>query len=137
MEKVDKKKSTELDQTDKAFDVYLDFVFEDGLFYIVIKNNCNNPVFNVHVKFGNRMLGLNGKKEITSLNLFKNIEFLAPQKEIKTFLDSSESYFNRQQPTKIITEISYKDFQNKDHQIVIKHDLEIYRDISFIVKNNN
>lgn len=104
------------------------------MFFIVIKNNSNNPVFKVKVKFNNRILGVNGSKEITSLKLFKNIEFLAPQKEIRTFLDTSESYFSRKQPTKIITEIFYKDIHNKSHEIVIKHDLEIYRDIGFIIK---
>ncbi len=134
MKKAEEKKSNRIDVINQSFDVYLDFVFEDGLFYIVINNNSDAPVFNVRVKFGKKITGLNGKKEITSLNLFKNIEFLAPHKEIKTFLDTSESYFRRQQPTKITAEIAYKDVRNKDHQVVIKHDLEIYRDIGFIVK---
>jgi hypothetical protein len=134
MKKKEVKKSKAIEVTNLSFDVYTDFIFDDGLFFIMIKNNSSNPVFNVRIKFNSRILGINGSKEITSLNLFKNIEFLAPQKEIKTFLDTSESYFSRKQPTKITTEICYKDIQSKDHQVVIKHDLEIYRDIGFVIK---
>lgn len=134
MKKKEDKKSKTIAVINRTFDVFLDIIFENGLFFIVIKNNSNNPVFKVKVKFNNRILGVNGSKEITSLKLFKNIEFLAPQKEIKTFLDTSESYFSRKQPTKIITEIFYKDIHNKSHEIVIKHDLEIYKDIGFIIK---
>ncbi len=134
MKKKEIRKSKALEVKNQAFDVYLDIIFENGLLFIVIKNNSNNPVFKVKVKFNSRILGVNGSKEITSLKLFKNIEFLAPQKEIKTFLDTSESYFSRKQPTKIMTEIFYKDIQNKNHEVVIKHDLEIYRDIGFIIK---
>ncbi len=134
MKKKEVKKSKAIEVTNQSFDVIIDFIFDNGLLFILIKNNSNNPAFNVRVKFNNRILGVNGSKEITSLNLFKNIEFLAPLKEIKTFLDTSESYFSRKQPTKIITEIFYKDIQNKEHQVVIKHDLEIYRDIGFVTK---
>ena len=137
MKRTDEKNIKIVEISNQSYEVYLDFVFEAGLFYIVIKNNSNSPVFKVHVKFSNRMLGVDGKKEITSINLFKNIEFLAPQKEIKTFLDTSESYFSRKQPTKIVTEIVYTDIHSKNHKVVIKHDLEIYRDIGFIIKNNN
>ena len=134
MKKKEVKKSKAIEVTNQSFDVIIDFIFDNGLLFILIKNISNNPAFNVRVKFNNRILGVNGSKEITSLNLFKNIEFLAPLKEIKTFLDTSESYFSRKQPTKIITEIFYKDIQNKEHQVVIKHDLEIYRDIGFVTK---
>ncbi len=134
MKKKEIKKSKAIEVTNQSFDVIIDFIFDNGLLFILIKNISNNPAFNVRVKFNNRILGVNGSKEITSLNLFKNIEFLAPLKEIKTFLDTSESYFSRKQPTKIITEIFYKDIQNKEHLVVIKHDLEIYRDIGFVTK---
>ena len=110
--------------------------FIDGLFFILIKNNTNKPVFNVKVKFSSKLKGVNGLKEITSINLFKNIEFLAPQKEIKAFLDTSESFFNSKQPTKIITEIYYSDIYDKTKKIIIKHNLDIYKDIGYIINKN-
>ena len=136
MKKTAEKRSKAADINNLSFDVYVDFIFDDGLIFILIKNNGSNPVFNVSVKFSSRLTGVNGLKEITSINLFKNIEFLAPQKEIRTFLDTSESYFNRKQPTKITTDIFYRDIQNKIHEVVIKHDLEIYKDIGYIIKKN-
>ncbi|OGU76914.1 MAG: hypothetical protein A2V93_07570 [Ignavibacteria bacterium RBG_16_34_14] len=136
MKKATEKRSKPDDIIHLSFDVYVDFIFDDGLIFILIKNNSSKPVFNVSVKFSSRLTGVSGLKEITSINLFKKIEFLAPQKEIRTFLDTSESYFKRKQPTKITTYIFYKDIQNKDHDIVIKHNLEIYKDIGYIVKKN-
>jgi hypothetical protein len=136
MKKAAEKRPKTADIINLSFDVYVDFIFDDGLIFILIKNNSSNPVFNVSVKFSSRLRGVNGLKEITSINLFKKIEFLAPQKEIRTFLDTSESYFSRKQPTKITTDIFYKDIQNKAHEVLIKHDLEIYRDIGYIVKKN-
>jgi hypothetical protein len=135
MKKAEEKKTKAVNNN--SFDVYIDFIFEDGIIFIAIRNNSDNPVFNVKVKFNSRFTGVNGMKEISSINLFRNIEFLAPQKEIRTFLDSSESYFNRKQPTTITAHIFYKDIQRKDNEIVVKHDLEIYRDIGYIIKNNN
>jgi hypothetical protein len=134
MKKAGQKISKEDSIRHNTTDVYVDFIFDEGLFFIVIKNNSTNPVFKVKVKFNSRINGLNGLKEINSINLFKNIEFLAPQKEIKTFLDTSESYFNRKEPTKIIAHIFYKDIQNKECENVVTHDLEIYRDIGYIIR---
>jgi hypothetical protein len=119
-----------------SFDVYVDFIFDDGLIFILIKNNSSSPVFKVRVKFNSRLSGVNGLKEISSINLFKNIEFFPPQKEIKTFLDTSDSYFASKQPTKITTNIFYRDIKNKARKVVINHDLEIYRDIGYIIKTS-
>ncbi len=137
MKKAEVKKTKTETLNNTNFDVYVDFIFDDGLFFILIKNYSDNPVFNVSVKFNKKITGVSGLKEITSINLFRNIEFLPPKKEIKTFLDSSESFFRRKQPTKIVTEIIFNDVQNHQHKIIIKHDLEIYRDIGYAFKTKN
>lgn len=122
--------------TETIYNVFVDFVFDEGLLFIVIKNNGINPVFNVYVSFDCRIFGLNGEKDVNSMNLFRNIEFLAPNKEIKTFLDSCESYFKREQPSKIGIEVTYKDINKKSHTVIIKHNLEIYRDIVFLSRRH-
>jgi hypothetical protein len=81
--------------------VIVDFVFEDGLFFIAVKNISANPVYDVSVTFDKKFTGVEGAKDISSLRLFRNIPFLAPQKEIVAFLDTSASYFRRRQPTNI------------------------------------
>ncbi len=112
--------------------VIVDFVFERGLFFITVRNISEQPAYKVSVKFDQKLVGLGGAREVSALPLFRNIEFLAPQKEIATLLDSSDSYFARKQPTKIKVQISYRDAEGDKHDISIVHDLNIYRTIAFI-----
>jgi hypothetical protein len=113
-------------------EVIVDFIFEEGLFFIAIKNIGDSPAYDVSVVFDKKFSGVEGTKSVSVLPLFRNISFLAPQKEIKTFLDSSASYFARRQPTKIRATISFRDNSGAAHKSVVKHDLEIYRDIGYI-----
>jgi hypothetical protein len=113
-------------------EVIVDFIFDQGLFFISIKNIGDKPAFKVSIKFDKKILGVEGNKEISALPLFQNIEFLAPQKEIVTFLDNSFSYFKRGEPTKISAKILYHDASGKKHAATINHDLEIYREIGYV-----
>lgn len=115
-----------------APDVILDFIFDDGLFFISIDNIGDKPAYKVSVKFDCRLLGVNGTKEISALPLFQNIEFLAPHKRIVAFLDQSSSYFARKEPTKISALVSYLDSEQRKYAVTINHDLEIYREIGFV-----
>ena len=115
-------------------DVIVDFIFRDGLFFISVSNIGDKPAYKVSVKFDCRVFGLAGTKEISALPLFRNIEFLAPKKDIVTFLDSSSSYFGRDAPTKIAARISYRDSDGVKRSVTINHDLEIYREIGYMIK---
>jgi hypothetical protein len=77
-------------------------------------------------------MGLDGRKEISALAMFKNIEFLGPRREIVCLLDSSSSYFKRKQPTKISALVAYRDLEKRSYEVTIKHDLEIYRELAFV-----
>lgn len=113
-------------------EVIVEFLFDRGLLYISVNNIGNRPAISVSVKFDKKILGLGGTREISALAVFKNIEFLGPQREIVTLLDSSSSYFKRKQPTKISALINYQDLEKRRYEISIKHDLEIYRDLVFV-----
>lgn len=116
--------------------VILDFIFKDGLFFISIKNIGDLPAFKVSISFDKKITGSDGKEKISALKLFKNIEFMPPQKEITTFLDSSASYFKRGEPLKILTKISYRNDKGKKYNTIINHDLGIYKDIKYIKKED-
>jgi hypothetical protein len=116
-------------------DVIVDFIFDDGLFFITISNLSDQPAYKVSVKFDCRIYGFGGK-DICALPLFGNIEFLAPHKTITTFLDSSGSYFSNRGATKISARITYHDFRGTKKVATIRHDLEIYREIGFIRRPN-
>lgn len=113
-------------------EVIVEFLFDRGLFFISVNNIGDRPALNVSVKFNKRMLGIEGRKEISALALFKNIEFLGPRREITSLLDSSSSYFKRKQPTKISAKVTYRDLERRTYEVTIKHDLGIYRDLVFL-----
>jgi hypothetical protein len=112
-------------------DVIVDFVFDDGLFFISIRNISDRPAYKVSVKFDRRICRLDGR-DLAGLPLFQNIEFLAPHKEIAMFLDDSGSYFRKGGPTKVSARISYHDARGTRKVATIHHDLEIYKAIGFI-----
>jgi hypothetical protein len=113
-------------------DVIVDFIFDSGLLFISIKNISDRPAYRISIKFNKKISGIDGTKEISALPLFKNIEFLAPKKEITTFLDSSVSYFARGEPSDISARITYLDFCGTKRSATIKHNLEIYKEIGYI-----
>ena len=113
-------------------EVIVEFLFERGLLYISVNNIGNRPAISVSVKFDQKIVGLGGTKDISALALFRNIEFLGPQREIVSLLDSSTSYFKGKRPTKISALVAYQDLENRRYETSIKHDLEIYRDLVFV-----
>ena len=113
-------------------EVIVDFIFDDGLLYIAVKNIGAPPAFKISTQFDQEFRGVAGEKLISDLALFKCIEFLPPQKEIRTFLDSSAAYFDRNEPAMISTRISYQDSRKRRYVNKIDHNLEIYKDIGYI-----
>ena len=112
----------------------IEFLFDRGLFSISINNIGNLPAIDVSVKFNKKIVGLGGTKEISALAVFRNIKFLGPGREIAILLDSSSSYFKRRQATKISASVTYRDDQKRSYEKKFEHDLEIYRELPFIVQ---
>ena len=113
-------------------DVIVEVLFDRGLFQISIKNIGDLPAIGVSIKFDKKIVGLGGSKEISALPLFRNIEFFGPGREIVTLLDTSHSYFARKQPTKISARITYSDSAKNKYEMSINHDLEIYRELTYL-----
>jgi hypothetical protein len=113
-------------------EVILEFLFDRGTLSVSVRNIGTRAAMKVAVSFDRRFTGLGGVKEISSLPLFKNVEFLGPAREIVTLLDTSASYFKRKQPTKITARVSYLDADDRKYETTIHHDLEIYRELSWI-----
>lgn len=112
--------------------VIIDFIFCNGLLFVEIKNISSRPVYEVTVDFDPDFSGVGGAKLVSKLQLFKELRFLAPNKSIRVFLDTSDSYFKRGQPTLILAAIAYRYFDGKRETHVIKHDLSIYEEIGYI-----
>lgn len=118
-------------------DVIVDFIFNNGLLFITLNNIGDKPAFRVSAKFDGKITGLEGTKDISSMALFRHTEFLAPAREIKVFLDSSASYFKRKDPTAIKIDIQFYDDHGNKRKRVIKHNLNIYKDIGYLRSVNN
>jgi hypothetical protein len=118
---------------ERASDVIVDFVFEEGVLYVAVANIGERPALKVSCKFEPAFHGLGGSAEISRLPLFRNIEYLAPRKEIRTLVDSSAAYFARREPTKLKVTVAYRDESGARQQTTIAHDLGIYRDLAYVV----
>jgi hypothetical protein len=113
-------------------DVIVDFVFDEGKFFIAVENLGERPAVDVSVRFDQPFTGADGKRKISTLPLFRGIPFLAPRRRIVTFLDTSASYFARRQPTALSANVTYTDTDGLKYKLVIRHDLGIYRDVSYL-----
>ncbi len=112
-------------------DVIVDFDFEDGLLYASVRNLSERPAYRVSVAFDKAFTGLGGARDTAALALFRNIEFLAPGKEIRTLVDTAASYFARRQPAKLTADVSWRDGSGRRRTHRIKHDLGIYRELAY------
>jgi hypothetical protein len=112
--------------------VIVDFEFERGLLFLVVRSLGDRPALDVKVEFDKPVKGLGGTREVNRLALFSKLRFLAPGKEIRTLLDSSAAYFAREEPTLLTATVSYRTATGERHRHAITHDLSIYRDLAYV-----
>src|SRR5438067_238417 len=124
--------SSVIDETARP-DVIVDFRFERGLLYIALINLSDAPAYRVSTRFAKPFRGLGGDCVVSTLPMFRRVEFLAPHKRIETLLDSSHGYFKRREPTVIKAIVTFRDARGKMHRHEIVHDLKIYKDINYVV----
>jgi hypothetical protein len=114
--------------------VIVDFEWERGLLFLVVRNIGTRVALRVSCRFDQRFHGLGGTREMTALALLRNIEFLAPGREIRTLLDTSAAYFDRNEPTRLTARITYSTADGARHESTIAHDLSIYRDLAYVTE---
>lgn len=112
-------------------DVIVDFVFEDGLLFVSVRNLGDEPALKVSCTFDKPFTGLGGERQMNELRLFRNIEFLAPGREIRTLLDSTAAYFARKEPTTLKATISYRTPAGEQREGTVAHDLAIYQELAY------
>jgi len=115
----------------KLPEVIVDFVFENGLFFISIQNIGTGSAQNISIKFDKHFKGLNGLTEISTLPVFRSIGFMPPGKEIRLFLDKSDAYFKRKEPETVSMKIHYQDRKGKSYSESITHHLGIYKNLPY------
>lgn len=113
-------------------DVIVDVLFEKGLLYFVIINNSDEVARNVRVKFDRKVVGVQGRVIISDLNIFDALDFLAPRKEIRIFLDVAQGYFARKGPEKLKLGVEWRNEGRKRFSRTIYHNLSIYKDMGYL-----
>jgi hypothetical protein len=114
--------------------VIVDFEIDASTVCMLIKNSGNNALLNLKIKPSSPIPGLGGKRDLSELNVFKEISYMAPLKEIRIFVDSYDSFFRNLKSTKIEFNITYGDESEKSYRKKITHDLKIYTDLIFFIK---
>jgi hypothetical protein len=115
-------------------DVIVDFDVDDGLLYVSVRNIASTPVYRVSVAFDKPFSGLGGRQETSELRLFRAIEFLAPEKAIRTLVDSTSSYFERKQPARLVADVRWRGSDGRRLSHRITHDLSIYKELVYVTR---
>ena len=110
-------------------DIILDFEYTVGQLYIIVENIGKDSAYNINVEFNKKILGMKKTKNISSLAIFRSLKFCPPNKKIKIFVDSFQSYLENKQPMKVNVKINFTNKFKKKFENSINHDLTIYKDI--------
>jgi hypothetical protein len=110
-------------------EVIVDFDVVDGLLTIHLKNIGDRAAYAVKTTFDRRFHGLGGQKCISDMRLFRQLEFMAPGKDLSQFVDVLGNYAKRKEPMRITAVLSYRDREGNRYQDRIVHNLRIYLEL--------
>lgn len=111
-------------------DVIVDFVQEDEKLFATIENIGKGPAHHISVSFDPTLRGVRGTVQVSDLRLFKNLSFLPPGKQVRTFVDVCPAYFDRDEPTEISVTVQFESDGGTRLKRELVHDLRIYRETS-------
>jgi len=113
--------------------VIVDVVFEDGVLYLELANLGKRPALAVSCTFEPPLVDAAGR-DVANLRLFKKMEFLGPERRVRTLLDSVPGYFARKAPARTVVSIKYKrPGDTRYTTTTVTHDLAVYREIAYRV----
>ncbi len=116
--------------------VIVDFEIDAEAVFLIIRNLGAVPALKLKINPLSPILGLEGKKDIAKLSIFREISYLAPLKEIRIFVDSYESFFTHLKDFSVYFNISYKNEKRRSFKIKIHHDLRIYADLIYFLRKH-
>lgn len=113
--------------------VYVDFLFDSNIIFVVVKNTGRNGAKNIKFTFSKPLIS-SKKRNISEIKLFKEgLDFLPPNKEIKTWLDTAPSFYKSGLPTSYDVEVQYIDVvSNNEYTEKFRLDLETYKGIIYL-----
>ena len=111
--------------------VVVDVVFDGGVLYLELANLAYRPALNVACTFDPPLIDLQGR-DVSKLPLFRHVEFLAPQRRIRTLLDSTAGYFTRKAATRVSVAVAFERPDGPRAVTEVAHDLEIFRELAYL-----
>jgi hypothetical protein len=111
--------------------VVVDLVFEGGVLYLELANLSDRPALKVACTFEPPLVDVEGR-DVSKLPLFRHVEFLGPQRRIRTLLDSSVGYFAREHATRVTVVVEYERPDGARQITEVTHDFEIFRELAYL-----
>ena len=112
-------------------EVIVDFNCEQGMLHITLKNIGTRSAYAVTTTFDKPLFGLEGKKCISDLRLFRRTEFVPPGKEFSQLIGSIAAWLRQRRSTKVNISIAYRDREGNRFTERITHDLRVYQDLGY------
>jgi hypothetical protein len=116
-------------QLDGRPEVIVDVDVRDGLFSILLRNIGTRPALAVKTTFDKPFTGLDGRKAITTMRVFKGVAFMAPGKVFEQFVDPLPAYAARKEPLLIKATVAYRDRAGHAYEEAMTHDLRLYLEL--------
>ncbi len=111
--------------------VIVDVVFDGGVLYLELANLADRPALNVACTFDPPLVDVQGR-DVSKLALFRRVEFLGPQRRIRTLLDSAAGYFAREPATRVTVAVEYERPNGPRCVQQVAHHLEIFRELAYL-----
>ena len=112
--------------------VIVDVVCEGGVLYLELANLARRPALRVTCAFEPPLVDAAGR-DVSKLRLRK-MEFLGPERRVRTLLDSLPGYFGRKAPARVAVTVTYsRPGQRSRAETKVTHDLAVYRELAYRV----
>lgn len=110
-------------------EVIVDVVVRDGLVSLQLRNIGPRPALAVKTTFEPPLAALGGRKPLSTLRVFTEVEFMAPGKCFEQFVDPLAAFADRQQPSRFTATVSYRDRDGRGYEESMTHDLRVYLEL--------
>jgi hypothetical protein len=112
--------------------VVVDVLYEDGVLYLELANLADRPALNVACSFDPPLVDVQGR-DVSELRVFRRVEFLGPQRRLRTLLDSVAGHFGRDGAAQVAITVEYERPGSARTATRVTHDLQLYGELAYRV----
>jgi hypothetical protein len=112
--------------------VIFEILSQEGILWMMVRNIGAKPAFSIRIQFDQAFKGLGGTKQMNTLPLFTQLDFLGPLREIQVLLDQSAVYFHGNEPLRIVARVTFEEDNGHRYQTRSTHNLEVFRELGYV-----